>query len=87
LGILFDTWDKIFGDMEEYFAMCSWMKEIYEWKMKMDDFFNEHYQHTIFFENLNNRNRVEQIYVGLFWNFWHMKCSNHTSYFFNMKYI
>ncbi len=21
-GIFFDTWDKIFGDMEEYYAMC-----------------------------------------------------------------
>jgi hypothetical protein len=21
-GIVFDTWDRIFGDMEEYFATC-----------------------------------------------------------------
>jgi hypothetical protein len=26
LGKLFDTWDRIFGDVEEYFVMCSWMK-------------------------------------------------------------
>jgi len=42
-------------------------------------------------ENLNKRNKVEIFYVGLFWKFWHMKCSNHTSnrtsYFINMKYI
>jgi hypothetical protein len=27
--IFFDTWDKIFGDMEKYSAMCSWMNDIY----------------------------------------------------------
>jgi hypothetical protein len=26
---IFGTWDRIFGDVEEYFAMCSWMKDIY----------------------------------------------------------
>jgi hypothetical protein len=25
-GNRFDTWDKIFGDVEEYFAMCLSMK-------------------------------------------------------------
>jgi hypothetical protein len=27
--ILFNTWDKIFGDVEEYFVTCSWMNDIY----------------------------------------------------------
>jgi hypothetical protein len=44
-----------------------------------------------FCEKLNNRNRVEEIYVGVFWKNCHMKCSSHistcTSYFLNMKYI
>ncbi len=30
--ILFDTWDIIFGDVDEYFTMCSWMKYIQGWK-------------------------------------------------------
>jgi hypothetical protein len=27
--IFFDTWDKIFDDVEEYFVTCSWMNDIY----------------------------------------------------------
>jgi hypothetical protein len=33
--ILFDTWDKIFGDVEEYFVTCSWMNDILWMKMLM----------------------------------------------------
>ncbi len=39
-GILFDKWDKIFGDMEEYFAMChGWMIFLDDKRMinKMDE--------------------------------------------------
>ncbi len=47
--ILLDTWDIIFGDVEEYFAMCSWMKDIqrwnFGWQMKMDERFHECWQH------------------------------------------
>jgi hypothetical protein len=60
-GILFDTWDRIFGDVEEYFSMCSWMKKIYGWKMKMDDFLWTLTRYNFFCENLNNKNKVEQI--------------------------
>jgi hypothetical protein len=35
-------------------------------------------------QKLNKKNRMEIIYVGLFWNFGYMKCwshiSSHTSY-------
>jgi hypothetical protein len=24
--IVFNTWDKIFGDINEYYTTCSWMK-------------------------------------------------------------
>ncbi len=38
-----DTWDIIFGDVEEYFVMCSWMNDNYGWKcglkLKMDELF------------------------------------------------
>ncbi len=30
--IFFDTWDIMFGDMEEYFSSCSWMNDIYDEK-------------------------------------------------------
>jgi hypothetical protein len=42
-------------------------------------------------QNLNKRNKMEEIYVGLFFKNCHMKCWNHisisTSYFLNAKYI
>jgi len=57
----------------------------------MDELFNERWQHIFFCKKLNKRNRVQEIYVGLFWKIRHMKCSNYistrTSYFLNMKYI
>jgi hypothetical protein len=28
-GELFNIWDIIFGDVEEYFVMCAWMNDIY----------------------------------------------------------
>ncbi len=28
-GIVFDTWDAIFDDVEEYFAMWPWMNDIF----------------------------------------------------------
>jgi hypothetical protein len=41
--ILFDTHDKIFGDMKKYFATCSWIKYIkgwnFGWQMTMDELF------------------------------------------------
>ncbi len=69
------------------FSMCSWMNDIYGWKcgwkMKMDEFFHKHWQQKKL-QKLNKKNRMEIIYVGLFWNFGYMKCwshiSSHTSY-------
>jgi hypothetical protein len=26
---IFNTWDKIFDDVDKYFTMCSWMNDIY----------------------------------------------------------
>jgi len=70
--ILFDTWDIIFGDVEEYFAMCSWMKDIqrwnFGWQMKMDELFHECLQH-FFGWKTKQKNRMEKNYVGLFWKF------------------
>jgi hypothetical protein len=84
------TWNKIFNDMDEYFATCSWMKDIqgwqFGWQMKLDDFFHEHWQHT-FLQKIEQKNKVEKNYVGWFWKIRRMKCSNHISYFLNMKYI
>ncbi len=37
--MFFDTWDIMFGDMEEYFFTCSWMNDIYD-ENKMDFFMN-----------------------------------------------
>ncbi len=47
--IFFDTWDIMFGDMEEYFSACSCMNDIYD-ENKMDIFY-EHWQHIFFVEN------------------------------------
>jgi len=55
--------------------------------MKMDDFLWTLAIYDFFCENLNNKNKVEEIYVGLFWKLWHMKCSNHTSYFLYEVYL
>jgi len=46
--IFFDTWDIMFGDMEEYFLM--FMDEWYLWWKKMDICY-EHWQHIFFVEN------------------------------------
>ncbi len=47
-GKYYLTRHKIFGDVEEYFATCSWINDIYGWKfgwqVKMDELFHEHWQ-------------------------------------------
>jgi hypothetical protein len=77
MRILFDTWDRILCDAEEYFVMCSWMNDIFGWKW-MNFFMNV--GNNFFFKNLNKRNRMEKNYVGLFWKIGHMKCWNHILY-------
>jgi hypothetical protein len=71
--ILFDTWDIIFGDVEEYFTMCSWMKDIqgwnFGWQMKMDDFFHECWQHFFLWKIEPKKNRMEKITLVYFEKF------------------
>jgi hypothetical protein len=90
LEFFFDAWDRIFIDSKEYFTTCLWMNDIYRWKQNRKIFMDVGNIH-FFSEHVNKRNKVEAIYVGLFWNFHHMKCSSCTltctSYFFNIKYI
>jgi hypothetical protein len=68
--------------VEEYFATCSWINDIYGWKfgwqMKMDELFHEHWQQICFCKKLNKRIKMEKNYVGLFWKIEHMKCWNHA---------
>jgi uncharacterized protein (DUF2132 family) len=70
------------------------MNDIYGWKCgwkQNGNFFMNVGNIQFFYKHLNKRNKVEAIYVGLFWKIHHMKCSSHnltrTSYFFNIKYI
>lgn len=55
------------------------MDKPYLWMKKKDELFYEHVQQTFFCKKLKKKNRVETIYVGLFWKIRPMKCSNHTS--------
>jgi hypothetical protein len=57
------------------------------WQMKMDELFHEHWQHKTKIQKIKQKNNVKKNYVCLFWKIQHMKCSNHISYFLNMKYI
>jgi hypothetical protein len=60
-GILFDTWDWIFSDVEEYFTTChGWMILLDEKKINiMDELSNERWQQNCFCKNLNKRNKME----------------------------
>jgi hypothetical protein len=84
----------------EYLVMCrNILPRIHGWMIFMDENVDEKNGWTFlwtlatyfFCKKLNNRNKMEEIYVGLFWQIRHMKCLNHistcTSYFLNMKYI
>jgi hypothetical protein len=48
------------------------------WNMTMDELFHEHSQQVLFCKNLNKRNKIQEIYVGLLWTIHHMKCSSYT---------
>ncbi len=62
---------------------------VHGWKIFKDENLDDKWKWTNFFMNVSNiyffkekfnkRNKVEKNYIGLFWKFWHMKCSNHTS--------
>jgi hypothetical protein len=59
--ILFDTHDKIFGDVKKYFATCSWIKIYSKMKLWMTNengwIFHECWQYKFFCEKLNNKIR------------------------------
>jgi hypothetical protein len=66
--------DKIFVDMEEYFATCPWMNDIYGLKIWMKNgrkwmnFILNVANKCYFCRKLNKRNKVEGVYVGFFQN-------------------
>jgi hypothetical protein len=47
------VWDKIFNDVEDYYAMCSWM-----------DFFMN-FGNIYFLKIIEQKNRMDKFYVGL----------------------
>ncbi len=62
--IFFDTSDRIFGDVEEYFVMCSWMIDFLDEngdeKLQWMNFFMN-IGNKLFFVKTNFKNRMEEI--------------------------
>jgi len=70
----------------EYFAMCSWMKDIYGWKMKMDELFNDCWQYTICLQKIEQKKSGTNLCWFLLKNSTHEMLKSYFI-FFNMMYI
>jgi hypothetical protein len=93
--IFFDTQDKFFGSMKEYFSMSPWMNDIYGWKYgwKMYELYSECWQHMLFLwkieQSKEGGNNLCQGFFQKQFDTWNAQVTlqSHISYFLNMKYI